>query len=60
MSEKALQELRHSLAHLSPQAVRDFYDRAFEDCRQIYGRIPTPRKMQTLVQVWKQLWKWRR
>ncbi len=33
------------------------YDRAHEDCRLIYTRLPSPRKIQSLVQVWKQLWK---
>jgi hypothetical protein len=40
-------------------AVRDFYEQAYKDCRLIYDRLPAPRQMQTLVQVWKQLWKWR-
>lgn len=59
LSEGELKELRHSLAHLSLGAVRDFYDQAYRDCRLIYTRLPTPKQMQTLVQVWKQLWKWR-
>jgi hypothetical protein len=59
LNEDELKQLRHNLAHLSPSGVREFYERAFEDCRLIYNRLPSPRKMQTLVQVWKQLWKWR-
>jgi len=59
LSEEDLKELRHSLAHLSVTAVRDFYERAYQDCRVVYNRLPSPRQMQTLVQVWKQLWKWR-
>jgi hypothetical protein len=59
LSQQDLKELRHNLAHLSVTAVRDFYERAYQDCRLIYDRLPTPRQMQTLVQVWKQLWKWR-
>jgi len=59
LSAEELKQLRHDLAHLSPQGVQDFYQRAFEDCRLTYNRLPSPRKMQTLVQVWKQLWKWR-
>jgi hypothetical protein len=43
-------------AHL---AARRFYERAHEDCRMIYDHLPSPKQMQTLVQVWKQLWKWR-
>jgi hypothetical protein len=59
LSENDLKELRHSLAHLSVTAVRDFYERAYQDCRLVYNRLPSPRQMQTLVQAWKQLWKWR-
>ena len=59
LSENDLKDLRHSLAHLSVTAVRDFYERAYQDCRLVYNRLPSPRQMQTLVQVWKQLWKWR-
>ena len=59
LSEKDLRELRHNLAHLSVAAVRDFYEQAYGDCRLIYTRLPSPRQMQTLVQVWKQLRKWR-
>jgi hypothetical protein len=60
LSREELKRLRESLAHLSPEGVRGFYERAHDDCRLIYTRLPSPRKMQTLVQVWKQLWKWRR
>jgi hypothetical protein len=59
LSEKDLRELRHKLAHLSLSAVRDFYEQAYRDCRLIYSRLPSPRQMQTLVQVWRQLRKWR-
>jgi hypothetical protein len=51
LSEQELKELRHSLAHLSVTAVRDFYERAYQDCRFVYNRLPSPRQMQTLVQV---------
>jgi len=54
-----LKELRYNLAHLSVGAVREFYERAYRDCRLIYTRLPSARQMQTLVQVWKQLRKWR-
>ena len=59
LSKENLAELRQSLAHLSLPAVRDLYEQSYRDCRLIYSRIPSPRQMQTLVQVWKQLWKWR-
>jgi hypothetical protein len=59
LSKKDLKELRYNLGHLSVTAVRDFYEWAYQDCRLVYNRLPSPRKMQTLVQAWKQLWKWR-
>lgn len=59
LSEENLKELRHNLAHLSPPAVREFYEVAYRDCRLVYDHLPSPRQIQTLVQVWKQLWKWR-
>ena len=59
LSEEDLKALRYNLAHLSPGAVRDFYETAYRDCRPTYNQLPTPKQMQTLVQVWKQLWKWR-
>jgi hypothetical protein len=59
LSEKDLEELRHSFAHLSVTAVRDFYEQAYQDWRLVYNRLPSPRKLQTLVQAWKQLRKWR-
>ena len=60
LSVDEIRQLRHNLAHLSPDGVRQFYERTLEECRLVYSRIPSPRKMQTLVQVWKQLWRWRR
>jgi hypothetical protein len=59
LSEKDLEDLRYNIAHLSPQSLRDFYARSHEECRLIYNRLPSPKKMQTLIQIWKQLWKWR-
>lgn len=59
LTEKDLKELRYNLAHLSVSAVRQAYETAYQDCRLIYDRFPSPKQMQILVQVWKQLWKWR-
>ena len=56
LSEKDLAEFRYNLAHLSVGAVRDPYERAYQDCRMIYSRIP--KQMQTLSRFGKQLWKW--
>lgn len=52
LNEEELKQLRHNLAHLSPGGVREFYERGFEDCRPGYNRLPSPRKMQILVQAW--------
>jgi hypothetical protein len=59
LTEQDLKQLRYNLAHLSVTAVRDFYEQAYQDFRLVYTRLPSPRKVQTLVQVWKQLCKWR-
>jgi hypothetical protein len=58
-TQKDLDALRHNLAHLSIDVVRRYYERAHEDCRMMYDHLPSPKQVQTLVQVWKQLWKWR-
>src|SRR5260370_37222899 len=55
LSKKDLKELRYNLGHLSVTAVRDFYERAYQDCRLVYNQLPSPRKMQTLVQPWHEL-----
>jgi hypothetical protein len=55
LNEAERKQLRHNVAHLSLDGVRHFYERAFEDCRLVYDRLPSPRRIQTLVQVWKQL-----
>ncbi len=60
LSAEDIKHLRNQIAKLSQDSVRKIHEGSFEDCPLTYGRIPSPRKMQTLVQVWKQLWKWRR
>jgi hypothetical protein len=60
LTSQDLKDLRHSLAHLSESAVRDFYQRAYRDCRIINSHtFPPARAVQELVQAWKQLRKWR-
>ena len=51
LSEENLKELRYNLAHLSLPAVREFYEVAYRDCRLVYDHLPSPRQIQTLVQV---------
>ena len=61
LTREPLKELGENLAHLSPSAVLDFYQRAYRDCRIINGHtFPPARAVQELVQAWKQLRKWRR
>jgi hypothetical protein len=36
---------------IAAKGDKDFYEQAYRDCRLIYDRLPSPRQMQTLVQV---------
>jgi hypothetical protein len=54
-SPKELGELRRTLAWLSLQSLREFYERTHRDCGMVFNKLPTPKRIQTLVQVWKQL-----
>jgi hypothetical protein len=59
-SQEDLKAIGRSLSFLSVSAVRDFYERAYNQCR-ITGRdFPPARAIQELVTAWKQLRKWRR
>jgi hypothetical protein len=61
LSRKHLDELADNLSHLSMNAILDFYQRAYRDCRIINSHtFPPARAIQELVQAWKQLRKWRR
>jgi hypothetical protein len=61
LSREHLDELARNLSHLSMNAVLDFYQRAYRDCRIINSHtFPSPRAVQELVQAWKQLRKWRK
>jgi len=59
LSSAELEEMRRSLSRLSIDAVRHAYQTAYARCRMVNDRVPSARSMQELVQVWKQLWKWR-
>ena len=55
-----LKEITERLSLLSESAVREFYDRAYRECRIINSQtFPSARAIQELVQAWKQLRKWR-
>ena len=59
MNAADLAEMRRGLSHLSVDAVRHAYHTAYARCRMVNDRVPSARSIQELVQVWKQLWKWR-
>lgn len=59
MSPDDLKQLRTSLSRLSVDAVRHAYHTAYARCRMVNDRVPSAHSIQELVQVWKQLWKWR-
>ena len=61
LTREHLDELAQNLSNLSTNAILDFYQRAYRDCRIINsGTFPPARAIQELVQAWKQLRKWRR
>jgi len=56
-----LKEITHNLSLLSEHGVREFYERAYRECRIINGQtLPPARAVQELVQAWKQLRRWRK
>jgi hypothetical protein len=56
-----LKEIMRNLSLLSEHGVREFYNRAYRECRIINSHtFPPARAVQELVQAWKQLRKWRR
>ena len=56
-----LEQIAHNLSLLSEHGVRDFYDRAYRECRIINSQtFPPARAIQELVQAWKQLRKRRK
>ena len=59
MTPRDVEDLRTSLSRLSIDAVRHAYNTAYARRRMVNDRVPSARSMQELVQVWKQLWKWR-
>lgn len=60
-TQEDLKEIMHNLSLLSEHGVREFYDRAYRECRIVNSQtFPPARAVQELVQAWKQLRKWRR
>ena len=61
MSAAEVKRLRDDLMRLNQSAVRQFYDRAYRECRIINSStFPSARAIQELVQAWKALRRWRR
>jgi hypothetical protein len=59
MGPEDLKQMRTSLSRLSIEAVRQAYHTAHARCRMVNDHVPSARSIQELVQVWRQLWKWR-
>jgi hypothetical protein len=59
-TREELKEIAHNLALLSVNGVREFYERAYRECRISPRVFPSARAVQELVQAWKLLRKWRR
>ncbi|MGH9516051.1 MAG: hypothetical protein ACRD3P_10290 [Terriglobales bacterium] len=59
MRPEDLKQMRNGLSRLSIDAVRHAYNTAYARCRMVNDRVPSAHSIQELVQVWKQLWKWR-
>ena len=60
LNREELAKESHKLAHLSPYHVAEQYRDAYEACKMDGENLPRARSVQTLVIVWKLLWKWRR
>jgi hypothetical protein len=59
MGIEELNDLRRRLSQLSPHHVSIEYQKAYMDCRMFGNALPPARAIQELVQIYKQLWKWR-
>jgi hypothetical protein len=61
LSEAELERLRRSLASFTPAQLTKFYKDTYESCKlgTNGSGIPDARQIQTLVQVWREMWKWR-
>jgi len=59
LSAEELKQYAASLAKLSPHHVQIEYQRVYMECRMFGTVLPSAKAIQQLVQIWKQLWKWR-
>ncbi len=60
MTVEELKRFRDRLAQLTPHHVSIEYQRVYMECRMFGEALPPAAAVQQLVQVYKQLWKWRR
>jgi hypothetical protein len=60
LSKEDLEHYSRGLANLSPYHVRKLYNEVHDECRMVGERAPSPKAIQRLVQVWRQLWEWSR
>jgi hypothetical protein len=60
MTAQELKHFREHLAKLSAHHVSIEYQRVYMDCRMFGSRLPPARAIQELVQIYKQLWRWRK
>jgi hypothetical protein len=60
MTPAELKSYRDHLAKLSPHHVSIEYQRVYMDCRMFGSHLPPARAIQELVQIHKQLWRWRK
>jgi hypothetical protein len=58
-SAEELKRYAETLAKLTPHHVSIEYQRLYMECRMFGTTLPPAKAIQQLVQIWKQLWKWR-
>ena len=59
-SREELKEIGANLARMGMTGVREFYERAYRECRMTSRDFPPARAVQELVQAWKQMRRWRK
>ena len=59
LTPEELKRFREHLSKLSPHHVSIEFQRVYIDCRMYGTALPSPRAIQQLVQIYRQLWKWR-
>jgi hypothetical protein len=60
MTPQELKRFCERLAQLTSHHVSIEYQRVYMDCRMYGSHLPPARAIQQLVQIYKQLWRWRK